>query len=119
VSRYRIGRSWGVTVVAETDNQPDRLIATAQTAADAQLVVNALNLMADTFGDPPTEPPPPPPLTAGRDKREVTIQFDRPQGGIFMTTAEKNHRQQITALDNLAQAIRELAQAIREAKCHG
>lgn len=45
------------------------------------------------LGPLPTEPPPPPPLTVGRDKREVTIHFDRPQGGIMrsMLAPAKEH----------------------------
>lgn len=51
MSRYRVGRSWGVTVVRERPGQPDQLVGTMQTAEDAQLIVNALNLMDEAFGD--------------------------------------------------------------------
>lgn len=48
MARYRVGRSWGVTVVRERPGQPDQLVGTMQTAEDAQLIVNALNLMDET-----------------------------------------------------------------------
>lgn len=40
---YRVGRSWGVTVVRETPGQPDQLVGTMQRAEDAQLIVDTLN----------------------------------------------------------------------------
>lgn len=44
---YRVGRCWGVTIVeTETDSpdgEDDRLVATAQTPEDAQMIVDALN----------------------------------------------------------------------------
>lgn len=41
--RWRVGQSWGVTVVKETPGAPDRLVATAQTREGARLIVDALN----------------------------------------------------------------------------
>ncbi|MDQ8045257.1 MAG: hypothetical protein REI11_11685 [Patulibacter sp.] len=43
---YRTGRHWGVTVVEEdSDGLPPRLIATAQSTADAERLIVALNLL--------------------------------------------------------------------------
>jgi hypothetical protein len=44
--RYRVGGSWGVTVVVCEDGKPDRLMGTMQTKQDAELVVEALNVLA-------------------------------------------------------------------------
>lgn len=52
MTTYRVGRSWGVTVVREQPGQPDQLVGTMQRLEDAQLVVNALNLMDEAFGEP-------------------------------------------------------------------
>ncbi len=41
--RYRVGGSWGVTVVVEEGGKPDRLMGTMQSLEYAQLVVDALN----------------------------------------------------------------------------
>lgn len=43
--RYRVGRSWGVTVVRERPDQPDQLVGTMQRPEDAQLIANALNML--------------------------------------------------------------------------
>lgn len=55
MSRYRVGRSWGVTIVEERDGQPDRLVGTMQRPEDAELVVKALNAaIAAAMDDEPT-----------------------------------------------------------------
>lgn len=40
---YRVGRSWGVTVIRERPGQPDQLVGAMQTREDAALVCEALN----------------------------------------------------------------------------
>lgn len=40
---YRVGRSWGVTVVRQQPGRPDQLVGTMQTPEDAQLTCEALN----------------------------------------------------------------------------
>lgn len=44
---YRVGRSWGVTIVETEPTSPggedDRLMATAQSPEDARKIVDALN----------------------------------------------------------------------------
>lgn len=44
--RYRVGRSWGTTIVACEDGKPDRLMGNMQTRDDAALVVGCLNAVA-------------------------------------------------------------------------
>ncbi len=40
---YRVGRSWGKTIVETEDGQPDRLLGMAVTPEDAHKIVDALN----------------------------------------------------------------------------
>lgn len=61
--RWRVGRSWGVTIIDQPHDGPDRLAATAQTPADAARIVAALNAETRQVGlaplaDAPSGPAP-------------------------------------------------------------